>query len=960
MAEELSKVYEPASVESGANEIWMKGRHFHAVPPKQGGRDSKPYTIVIPPPNVTGALHMGHALNNTLQDILIRMRRMQGYNALWMPGTDHAGIATQSVVEKKLFNETGRTRHDIGREALVQKIWDWKNEYGNRILDQLKAIGASCDWERTRFTLDDMCATAVRYTFGELFKKGLIYRGKRLVNWDPVLQTAVADDEVDHRTVQGTFTYIRYPLEGGNGYVTVATTRPETMLGDTAVAINPKDDRAAELLGKFVILPLMDRRIPIIADDHVKRGEGTGFLKVTPAHDPNDYEIGLRHGLEMINIFTADAKVNENGGKYRGLDRFAARKAVVADLQEQGLIEKIEPREHEVGHSDRSGAIIEPWLSDQWFVKAQPLAQPAMEAVRDGRVKIHPQRYEKTYLDWLGGIRDWCISRQLWWGHRIPVWSRELELPADVKPEPVPGHDLDAQTLAALRKAAGQDWTGLLHGAGRYFMTVTRPEDRPDLIRVDVCPDIGSDEVVKRLESIGFVQDPDVLDTWFSSALWPHSTLGWPGKTAEMEFYYPTNTLVTSRDIITLWVSRMVMMSLHNTGTIPFSDVFIHGKILDGEGQTMSKSKGNGIDPVDIIASYGADAMRFSLAMMTTESQDMRMPVTRDEQGRNISEKFDIGRNFCNKLWNASRFAMMNLDGIEPEAFDPAAMTITDKWILSRLDDTVSDVTELLGDFKFNEPLMAIYRFFWNDLCDWYLEWAKPRMKDPAQRAVAQNVLAFVLDQTLRLLHPFVPYITEGIFQKLNEVCPVRKLKGLVEAAASPAAVIAAWPQGLDSFEDPDIEEQISLVQTVIRAMREIRNQYNVPPRKELAASAKASDTIGTVLLANKALILQLAGLSDFTVSTETSKPRNAAAAIANEVEVYVHDVIDVAAETDRLEKQKQQILGFIKPIAAKLSNEGFLAKAKPDVVKQSRDKLDELNEQLATVEKHLADLRKS
>jgi valyl-tRNA synthetase len=960
MAEELSKIYEPGKVEADAYQLWLKGSHFHATPPKQGGRDSKPYTIVIPPPNVTGALHMGHALNNTLQDILIRFRRMQGFNALWMPGTDHAGIATQSVVEKKLFAETGKNRHDVGREALVKKIWDWKNEYGNRILDQLRAIGSSCDWDRTRFTLDDMCAAAVRHTFSELFREGLIYRGKRLVNWDPVLQTAVADDEVEHRTVQGTFTYIRYPFESGKGYVTVATTRPETMLGDTAVAVNPKDERAAKLIGQFVILPLMNRRIPIIGDDYVKRGEGTGFLKVTPAHDPNDYEIGLRHGLEMINILTGDAKINENGGRYCGLDRFVARKAVVADLQAHGLIEKIEPREHEVGHSDRSGAIIEPWLSDQWFVKAQPLAIPAIEAVRSGQVRIHPQRYEKTYLDWLGGLRDWCISRQLWWGHRIPVWHKRVVLTQENwKTELLRwGWDsyLEGKWPAGVSAQIIKVSTGVpVDTAEDTLMPVTRHSEA----EYDICICTLQDSDGKAFEKYGFKQDPDVLDTWFSSALWPHSTLGWPQKTPEMEFYYPTNTLITSRDIITLWVSRMVMMSLHNTGMIPFHDVFIHGKILDGEGQTMSKSKGNGIDPVEIIASYGADAMRFSLAMMTTESQDMRMPVTKDEQGRNSSEKFDIGRNFCNKLWNASRFAMMNLDGLDPEAFDPKLMTATDKWILSRLDDTVSDVTEFLADFKFSEPLMSIYRFFWNDFCDWYLEWAKPRMKDPIQRPIAQNVLAFVLDQTLRLLHPFVPFITESIFQKLNEICPVRKLKGLVEAAPASAAIIAGWPTGLESFEDPDIEECISLTQTVIRSIREIRNQYNTPPRKELAASARASQTISDVLLANKALILQLASLSDFTCSPDAARPRTAAAAIANEIEVYVHDVIDVAAETDRLEKQKQQILGFIKPIAAKLSNEGFLAKAKPDVVKQSRDKLDELNEQFTTVEKHLAELRK-
>ena len=904
MAEQLSKVYEPKAIESQVSEIWFSGEYFHAEPPSNGGVDGPGYTIVIPPPNVTGALHMGHALNNVLQDILIRARRMQGFNTLWMPGTDHAGIATQSVIEKKALVETGKTRQQIGREKLVQMIWDWKKQYGNKILEQLKAIGVSCDWHRTRFTLDEVCARAVRHTFVTLFKQGLIYRGKRLVNWDPVLQTAVADDEVVHETISGNFYYIKYPLVDGSGFVTVATTRPETMLGDTAVAINPKDKRAKGLLGKMVVLPLTGRNIEIIADDYVKRGEGTGFLKVTPAHDPNDYEIGLRHNLEMINILTPDAKINENGGKYAGLDRYEARKAVVADLQAQGLIEKIEPMEHEVGHSDRSSVAIEPYLSDQWFVKVGPLAKPAIEAVESGQIKFHPDRYRKTYLDWLYGIRDWCISRQLWWGHQIPVWYCQE--------------------------------------CGQTNTAIEEPTS---------CEKCGCDDLV---------QDPDVLDTWFSSALWPHSTLGWPEETSELKFYYPTDTLVTSRDIITLWVSRMVMMSLHNTGKIPFKDVFIHGKILDGKGETMSKSKGNGIDPLDIIETYGADAMRFSLTMMTTESQDMRMPVTKDRQGRNISEKFDIGRNFCNKLWNASRFAMMNLEGIEPDKFNKDKMTITDRWILSRLAQTITETGKQLDEFKYSEPLTRLYRFFWNDFCDWYLEWVKPRMQDYRQKPTAQNVLAFVLDQILRLLHPFVPFITEGIFQKLNEIAPVRKLQGLAEAKESMALVIGQWPERIDSLQNPNIEKQVAIIQSVIRTVRDIRNNRNIPPKQLLVVSAKSQQESVDILNRNAELIQQLSGIKDFKTGIAIVKPVNAAVAIADAIEVYVHDAIDPEAERQRLRKQRDTIEKAKKTVQAKLENGNFVTKAKRQVVVQAREKLAELSEQLKTIKKHLSELENS
>jgi valyl-tRNA synthetase len=902
MAEELSKVYEPKEIEQFADCLWAKGNYFHTEPPAKGGKNGTPYTIVIPPPNVTGALHMGHAIDNTLQDVLIRFKRMAGFNTLWMPGTDHAGIATQSVVEKTLKATTGQTRHDIGREKLVEKIWEWKDQYGNRILEQLKRIGASCDWQRTRFTLDDVCAKAVRHTFVNLFKKGLIYRGKRLVNWDSILQTAVADDEVVHKTVKGNFWYIKYPLADGTGTITIATTRPETMLGDTAVAINPKDPRAKQLLGKKIKLPFVDREIAIIADDHVKLGEGTGCLKVTPAHDPNDYEIGQRHKLEMINILTPDGKINENGGKFAGLDRYKARKAIVAELEAMGLMEKIEPREHEVGHSDRSGDIIEPYLSDQWFVSVKPLAAKAIKAVEEGKVKFHPERYGKSYLDWLYGIRDWCISRQLWWGHRIPIWYCQK---------------------------CGHINTGI-----------------EDPTHCEKC------------KSADLVQDPDVLDTWFSSALWPHSTLGWPEQTEELKFYYPTNTLVTARDIITLWVSRMVMMGIENMGEVPFSDVFIHPTILDGNGERMSKSKGNGIDPLDIIETYGADAMRFSLCQMTTESQDLKLPVTKDEQGRNISEKFDIGRNFCNKLWNASRFAMMNLEGLNYDAFDAKKLTITDKWILSRLAQTVNEVSTMLDKFQVSEALMAIYRFFWNDMCDWYVEWIKVRIHDDAQKAVPQNVLAFILDLTLRMLHPFVPFITEGIYQKLNEVAPKRGLKGIFEISAADAVIIADWPKGLDKFIDTKTEADITAVQEIVRAIREIRNKYTVAPGKKLVAMANAPAEIAKKLNDNADLICDRAGLEKFSASPDMAKPANAAAAVVEQTQIFVEDLIDADAEIKRLEKQRDEILNGVKGGESKLNNANFISRAKPEVVEQTKQRLAELKEQLAVIEKNLAELK--
>ena len=955
MGEQLSKVYEPKVIEQQANEIWSSQPYFHAEAPPDGKKPArKPYTIVIPPPNVTAPLHLGHALNNTLQDVLIRFRRMQNYNTLWMPGTDHAGIATQTVVEKRILSEEGKRRTDFAREDFVARLQAWKDEYEQKIIEQLQAMGCSCDWQRNRFTMDEVCAKAVRAAFFKLFKDGLIYRGKRLVNWDPATQTVLADDEVEHETVQGHFWYMRYPLAesvevAGKQieYVTVATTRPETMLGDTAVAMNPRDNRAEYLVGKKVRLPIVGRIIPIIADEHVvlpdpdsedeKARFSTGFLKVTPAHDPDDWEIGQRQGLEIINVMAPDGSISdkygwENAGPdaefLLDMDRFEAREAIVEWFRKENLLEDVREYAHEVGHSYRSHVPIEPYLSDQWYIAVKKpiehleekfgsgliegtdvpvssLAGIALKPLLDGRLRFIPERYAKTYQSWLENLRDWPISRQLWWGHRIPIWYCQK---------------------------CGQTNTGM--------------EDPTN------CEKCGSDDLA---------QDPDVLDTWFSSALWPFSTMGWPDETPEMETFYPGNVLCTAREIITLWVSRMVMMGQYCVGDIPFWDVFIHAMIQDGEGRKMSKSLGNGIDPLVAINSHGADAMRFTLASMTTQTQDVRMPVKKmklpDGRTENTSPKFDIGRNFCNKLWNASRFALMNLEGTEPDKFDKDKMTITDKWILSRLAQTITDVTKQLDEFKYSEPLAQLYRFFWNDFCDWYLEWIKPRIQDEQKKPVVQNILAFVLDQILRLLHPFVPFITEGIFQKLNETVPIRKLKGLAEAKKSEALVIAQWPQGLDSLVDEDVEKQILTIQSVIRAIRDVRSKYDKPPSEMLFVSAKLRREHVGILSRNAELICQMAGVKEFKAGITIEKPANAAVAIADATEVYVHDVIDPEAERQRLEKQKDEIEKAKKGVEAKLGNENFLTKAKPQVVAQAKNKLAELTEQLKTVEKHLSEL---
>jgi len=979
MAEDLSKVYEPKAIEKQANEIWSTGSYFHA---DETDGKRKAYTIVIPPPNVTAPLHLGHALNNTLQDILIRFKRMQQFNTLWMPGTDHAGIATQTVVEKRLLAEQGKRRTDFERDEFVAHVQAWKDEYEAMIISQLKAMGCSCDWKRTRFTMDEVCARAVRATFFKLFKDGLVYRGKRLVNWDPATQTVLADDEVEHETIKGHFWYLRYSLvepaeiEGKRiDYVTVATTRPETMLGDTAVAMNPADERAKYLLGKNVRLPIVGRIIPIIADEHVvlpdadsadeKARFSTGFLKVTPAHDPDDWQIGQRHRLDIVNVLAPDGTISNKFGwadadspeaqALLGMDRFEAREAIVEWFKTENLLEDVREYSHEVGHSYRSHVPIEPYLSDQWYIAVKKpiehlkakfgegliegtdvpvnsLAGLALKPLLDGRLKFTPARYADTYRSWLENLRDWPISRQLWWGHRIPMWSKlggggKLEYELSKFPDKVISELTDSD-----------------EGAVTY-----------------ICVAPGNEDIEKRLEDDAWIRDEDVLDTWFSSALWPFSTLGWPEEKNELKRFYPGDVLCTAREIITLWVSRMVMMGQYCLGDIPFSDVYIHAMIQDGEGRKMSKSLGNGIDPLVAIDSHGADAMRFTLASMTTQTQDVRMPVEKmtlpDGRIANTSPKFDIGRNFCNKLWNASRFCLMNLDGTDPTKFNRKKMTITDFWILSRLARTIEAATSRLDEYRFSEPLAELYKFFWNDFCDWYLEWVKPRLADLTDKPTAQNILAFVLDRILRLLHPFVPFITEGLYGKLNEIATARGLTGIAEAQVTQAIVTANWPSEMSELINEDTERQIELVQSIIRTIRDIRNNRNIAPAKLLVVSVKLQKQNAEILNRNSALIRQLAGVSKLKAAAEIERPANAAAGITASAEVYVHDAIDIKAERKRLEKQKKQIERAKDTAEAKLSNENFIKKAKPEIVELTRERLGELTEQLKTIERHLEEL---
>ena len=902
--------------------FWVDKGYFHADP----ASSKPPYCIVIPPPNVTGALHLGHALNNTLQDILVRWRRMSGDEVLWMPGTDHAGIATQAVVERRLLEETKKTRHDLGRAALVERIWSWKDEYEKRILSQLRLMGCSCDWDRTRFTLDDVCSRAVRRTFFNLFKAGKIFRGKRLINWDTQLRTAVADDEIDYEEVPGHLWTIKYPVvESPSGDVLhIATTRPETMLGDTAVAVHPDDPRYKHLIGRHVELPLAGRRIPIIADGMlVDPAFGTGVVKVTPAHDPNDYQAGLRNKLPMINLLNPDGTYNESAGKYAGIDRLVVRKRVVADLKESDRLERVDSYQVRLNHSDRSKTPIEPYLSDQWFVRmaddadgSPGFASQAMDAVTSGRIAVHPERYAKSYLDWLGEKRDWCISRQLWWGHRIPIWHCATCTDDDIR--------------RAFGEQPGVTWRP---GESGGWLICAENDLSPGAI--------GPGHTL--------LQDPDVLDTWFSSALWPHSTLGWPDETPELAKFYPTSVLSTARDIITLWVARMVIFGLFNRQEVPFRDVYIHPIIQDGLGRRMSKSLGNGVDPIDIIEIYGADALRFTMAAGATETQDLRIPVEKlklpDGRTTNTSDRFEQGRNFANKFWNAARFVLMNLEGYEPAPIARESLTIEDRWIVDGLDRTIAAVTTNLEHYQFAEAARQLREFTWEDFCSWYLEFVKGRLRDAAARPVAQRVLAAVLDRLCRLLHPIMPFVTEQVWQGLNGLA---NLRGFGEPEAAKESVcIAAWPRPL-GWEEPRARQTVDQWCEAIKAIRNLKAERNVPDKARIAPIIIAQGAVAAALRQGEPFLRSLLSADSVTIVTSADRPLDCAVAVLPDAEIILplEGLIDPEAERAKLRKSLADVERQIGGLRAKLNNESFVARAPADVVEQTRAKLAELESQ--------------
>jgi valyl-tRNA synthetase len=861
---ELTTAYDPTEVEGRWYSLWEERGYFHADP----ASDRPRFSQVIPPPNVTGVLHMGHALNNGLQDIIARRRRMQGYEVLWMPGTDHAGIATQNVVERQLEAE-GTDRHELGREKFVERVWQWKEQYGGTIISQLKRLGCMCDWERTRFTMDEGCSLAVRTVFKELYDGGLIYRGKYIINWCVRCHTALSDIEVEHEDKSGHLWYVRYPYADGSGHLVVATTRPETMLGDTAVAVNPSDARFAEAVGRTVILPLVERRIPVITDKFVDPEFGTGAVKVTPAHDPNDFEIGLRHSLEQVNILNPEGTINENGGRYAGMDRYAARDAVVADLEAQGLLEKIEEHQHAVGHCYRCGTEVEPYLSTQWFVRMEPLARPAIDAVRQGRTRFTPGRWEKIYFEWMENIRDWCISRQLWWGHQIPVWYCD--------------------------------------DCGEQMVQVETPLK---------CP-CGSENLR---------QDPDVLDTWFSSGLWPFSTMGWPEKTPVLEAFYPTSVLTTAHDIIFFWVARMMMLGLRFMGDVPFGDVFVTALVRDYEGKKMSKSSGNVIDPIDVIDVYGTDALRFTLASIAVPGRDI-----------NLSEERIAGnRNFVNKIWNAARLVTMNLEGFEPAGGVPREdFDLVDRWILSRLASVIERADAGMESFNFSLAGKALHQFFWGDFCDWYLELAKLRLyrgSDSEKRA-AQWVAWRVLECALRLLHPFMPFVTEELWQRLP--------------GAGESIMAAAWPSAGEFEPDPEAEREMELVQAVTVGIRSARSEHGIPPGAGVDAVLVCGGESRAVLESRSAYVQTLAGLAALRLADEPPGEGYGMRVVVEGAEAYLayEAGVDAGEEIDRLARRLARVEADLEKVLAKLSSESFLAKAPPEVVGRERGKEAELVE---------------
>jgi valyl-tRNA synthetase len=1039
MTSELPKAYEPSAAQARWVKEWEARGYCDADPIP--GREQ--HTIMIPLPNVTGALHMGHCLNGTVQDLLTRWRRMQGRVALWMPGTDHAGIATQAVVERRMLEEEGLTRHDIGRDALVERIWKWKDEYEVRILNQLRQIGASCDWRRTRFTLDDVCSKAVRRTFFKMFSDGLIFRGKRLVNWDPHLQTAVADDEVYTEDVDGNFWTFNYPIVDDAGQPTdrvirFSTTRPETMLGDTAICVHPTDERYTDIIGRMVRIPVNGRLIPIIADALLADKElGTGAVKVTPAHDPNDYACGLRNDLPMINILNSDGTINEEGGEFEGMDRKTVRKAIVAKMEELGHYEGVEDRKIPKKFSDRSKTEIEPYLSDQWFVKMDTLAQSAMDAVSDKRVKIFPQRFTKTYMDWLGEKRDWCISRQLWWGHRIPIWSKKLDTSPELMEKLLSYY---SQKNDGRDVSDGSIFCPVPEHAGSITAVITDGIEPGEKLLL-MCVADGCEELEQQLQTDGFVQDPDVLDTWFSSAVWPHATLGWPnetsnpplagsensqsersagGKNEVLDYFYPGSVLVTSRDIISLWVARMVLMGLYNMKEVPFEHVYIHPSIQDSFGQRMSKSKGNGVDPLDLIDKYGTDAVRFTIASIAGDTQDVRLPVGyecphceavtlqtikhqnmkpdggptpsitckdckkdfqfpspwfKPDEGaavaRIVSDRFDFGRNFCNKLWNASRFAFMNLEGYTPGAIDSVDLKTEDQWILSRLATTAQQVTTMLGRYQFDKATHTVRDFTWNEFCDWYVEMLKPRLKDESARPLAQRVLVVVIDNLLRLLHPFAPFITEELWQKLNELAGVRGLNQ--QTAAADSVMIAAWPWQQMENSNPkseisdlsealisaELESRFERLQETVVAVRNIRGQYKISPKEPLKLFMKCSPEVAAQMYAVadqfdnlSRTVLEAAGL-------DITPPPGAAGFSLKDADGYVplDGLVDNTAEKAKLEKQQAELQKQIAGSEQKLGNPGFVDKAPPHVIDAFRKTLAERQAQLESVARMIEEL---
>ena len=878
---ELPKTYSPSEFEDRLYKFWCDNNYFTPDP-----TDNRPsFSVVIPPPNVTGQLHMGHALDETLQDIIVRYKRMQGFNTLWVPGTDHAGIATQIKVEEQLRVNEGLTRYDLGREAFLERVWDWKNRFGDRIISQLKKLGTSCDWSRERFTMDEGCSKAVKEAFVNLYNKGLIYRGHRIINWCPHCATALSDAEVEYKDQPGFFWHIKYPVKDSESgeYVEIATTRPETMFGDTAVAVNPNDEATKHLIGKTLILPIVGREIPVIADDYVEIGFGTGCVKITPAHDPNDFMVGQRHGLEQIKVMNDDATMNSYAGKYEGMDRYACRKALVEELKEKGYLVKVVPHEHNVGVCYRCGTTVEPITSDQWFVKMKPLAAPAIEAVRDGRINFVPERFSKNYFNWMENILDWCISRQLWWGHRIPAFYCDTC-----------GH-----------------------------MTVSKED-------ITVCPECGAP----------VRQESDVLDTWFSSALWPFSTLGWPEKTADLEKYYPTSVLVTGYDIITFWVSRMIFSGLEHMHKEPFSTVFIHGLVRDAQGRKMSKSLGNGIDPLEIIDKYGADALRFALATGNSPGNDMRFS----------DEKIESARNFANKLWNASRFVRMNLTIDKVELPNKAELATEDKWLLDKFNGLVATVVGALDKYEVGVALSSIYDFTWDILCDWYIELAKARLneKGTKENEVCQNVISYVLIGTLKLLHPFMPFITEEIYQSMPHECE--------------SIMISDYPKYDPSLEFEADSAEMTKVIDAIKAIRARRSEMNVAPSKKakIYIATKHTDAFNAQ---TEVFFMRLASASEVIVASEfdaqTVSADNAVQIITDSATIYLplSDIIDFEKERARLANEKKRLIGEIERIEKKLSNEGFTAKAPAAVVEGERQKMAKYREMLDGVEAAIAKL---